>query len=59
MRIYTYGGVKKQTQSRLSSNIVTGDFRDQSQQNVYELRRLEKQVEMLEEWGIPRQQNVR
>jgi hypothetical protein len=34
-------------------------FRDRQQQNLYELRRLEKRVEMLEEWGIQRQQAVR
>ena len=27
-------------------------FRDQQQQRAYELRRLEKRVELLEEWGI-------
>jgi hypothetical protein len=39
--------------------IIIMYFRDRHQQNVFELRRLEKRVEMLEEWGIPRQQNVR
>jgi len=39
--------------------IIVMYFRDRQQQNVYELRRLEKRVEMLEEWGIPRQQAVR
>lgn len=39
--------------------IIIMYFRDRQQQNVFELRRLEKRVEMLEEWGIPRQQNVR
>jgi hypothetical protein len=39
--------------------IIIMYFRDRQQQNVYELRRLEKRVEMLEEWGIQRQQAVR
>jgi len=39
--------------------IIIMYFRDRQQQNVYELRRLEKRVEMLEEFGIPRQQAVR
>jgi len=30
-------------------------FCDQKQQRAYELRRLEKRVELLEEWGRPRQ----
>lgn len=30
-------------------------FRDQQQQRTFELRRLEKRVELLEEWGLPRQ----
>ena len=30
-------------------------FRDQQQQRAYELRRLERRVELLEEWGRPRQ----
>jgi len=30
-------------------------FLDQKQQRAYELRRLEKRVELLEEWGRPRQ----
>ncbi len=30
-------------------------FRDQQQQRALELRRLEKRVELLEEWGLPRQ----
>ena len=29
-------------------------FYDQKQQRAYELRRLEKRVELLEEWGIQR-----
>ena len=39
--------------------IIIMYFRDRQQQNVYELRRLEKRVEMLEEWGIQQQQAVR
>ena len=30
-------------------------FRDQKQQRTYELRRLERRVELLEEWGRPPQ----
>ena len=30
-------------------------FRDQKQQRAYELRHLERRVELLEEWGRPRQ----
>jgi hypothetical protein len=30
-------------------------FHDQKQQRAYELRRLEKRVELLEEWGRPAQ----
>ena len=30
-------------------------FRDQKQQRAYELQRLERRVELLEEWGRPRQ----
>jgi cell division protein FtsN len=30
-------------------------FRDRQQQHVFELRSLEKRVELLEEWGMPRQ----
>ena len=30
-------------------------FRDQKQQRAYELRRLERRVELLEEWGKPQQ----
>jgi cell division protein FtsN len=30
-------------------------FRDRQQQHAFELRSLEKRVELLEEWGIPRQ----
>jgi cell division protein FtsN len=30
-------------------------FRDRQQQHAFELRRLEKRVELLEEWGVPRQ----
>ena len=30
-------------------------FRDQQQQRALELRRLEKRVELLEEWGLSRQ----
>ena len=30
-------------------------FRDQRQQRAFELRCLEKRVELLEEWGLPRQ----
>ncbi len=30
-------------------------FRDQKQQRAYELQRLEKRVELLEEWGRPQQ----
>ncbi len=30
-------------------------FHDQKQQRALELRRLEKRVELLEEWGMPRQ----
>ena len=39
--------------------IIVMYFRDRQQQNVFELRRLEKRVEMLEEFGMPRQQVVR
>lgn len=39
--------------------IIVMYFRDRQQQNVFELRRLEQRVEMLEELGMPRQQNVR
>ncbi len=38
--------------------IIIMYFRDRQQQNIYELRH-EKRVEMLEEWDISRQQNVR
>ncbi|MBW7992524.1 MAG: hypothetical protein FVQ84_21255 [Planctomycetes bacterium] len=38
--------------------IIVMYFRDRQQQHVFELRRLEKRVEMLEELGMPRQQNV-
>ena len=31
--------------------IILMYFRDQSQQRAYELRRVEKRVELLEEWG--------
>ena len=30
-------------------------FRDPQRQHAFELRRLEKRVELLEEWGLPRQ----
>lgn len=30
-------------------------FRDWQQQHAFELRSLEKRVELLEEWGMPRQ----
>ena len=30
-------------------------FRDRQQQHAFELRSLEKRVELLEEWGMPRQ----
>ena len=30
-------------------------FRDRQQQHIFELRRLEKRVELLEEWDISRQ----
>ena len=30
-------------------------FHDQKKQRAYELRRLERRVELLEEWGRPRQ----
>ncbi len=30
-------------------------FRDQKQQRAYELRRLERRVELLEHWGRPQQ----
>ncbi len=30
-------------------------FRDRQQQHAFELRGLEKRVELLEEWGMPRQ----
>lgn len=30
-------------------------FYDQKQQRAFELRRLERRVELLEEWGMPRQ----
>lgn len=33
-------------------------FRDRQQQNAFELRRLEKRVELLEEWRMP-QRNAR
>ncbi len=39
--------------------IIIMYVRDRQQQHAFELRRLEKRVEMLEEWGLPRQQNVR
>ena len=39
--------------------IIVMYFRDRQQQNRFELRRLEKRVEMLEEFGMPRQQVVR
>ena len=29
-------------------------YRDRQQQSTFELRRLEKRVELLEEWGMPR-----
>ncbi len=29
-------------------------YRDRQQQSIFELRRLEKRVELLEEWGMPR-----
>ncbi|MCK4784144.1 MAG: hypothetical protein KAV87_10360 [Desulfobacteraceae bacterium] len=29
-------------------------YRDRQQQSPFELRRLEKRVELLEEWGMPR-----
>jgi cell division protein FtsN len=33
-------------------------FRDRQQQHAFELRSLEKRVELLEEWGMPRE-NIR
>lgn len=29
-------------------------YRDRQQQSAFEIRRLEKRVELLEEWGVPR-----
>ncbi|MHC4071670.1 MAG: hypothetical protein ACYSWW_03920 [Planctomycetota bacterium] len=29
-------------------------YRDRQQQSAFEIRRLEKRVELLEEWGMPR-----
>jgi hypothetical protein len=34
--------------------IIIMYVRDRQQQHVFELRRLEKRVELLEEWGAPR-----
>jgi hypothetical protein len=58
------GGVQASSNSIISITVVVLViiiiyFRDRQQQNVFELRRLEKRVEMLEEWGIPRQEHFR
>jgi len=34
--------------------IIFMHFRDRQQQHAFELRSLEKRVELLEEWGMPR-----